>query len=35
MGGPGLAWNLNGNRNAKLQHWPVGALGFSLRSGAK
>ena len=27
MGGPGLEWNLNGNRNAKLQHWPFGALG--------
>ena len=27
MGGPGLKCNLNGNRNAKLQHWPFGALG--------
>ena len=27
MGGLGLDWNLNGNRNAKLQHWPFGALG--------
>ena len=26
-GGPGLEWNLNGNRNAKLQHWPFGVLG--------
>ena len=27
MGWPGLEWNLNGNRNAKLQHWPFGVLG--------
>ena len=26
-GGPGLEWNVNGNRNAKLQHWPFGVLG--------
>ena len=27
MGWSGLECNLNGNRNAKLQHWPFGVLG--------